>query len=72
MELDVPMEWVDKCQEDRDGKYEIHFVWNTNSEAAIFNPKTGKLLQGIAEDSREVYQIRCKNKDDTMDSDLVK
>lgn len=67
VELAIPCEWLAK-----DPQCEIHFIWNGNCEASLYNPKTGKHLSAITENVREVYHIKDgKNKNDLDDPGLV-
>jgi len=67
VELAIPKRWIDA-----NPNCEIHFIWNAGCEASLYNPKTGKLLQAITENVREVYHIKDgKDKNDINEDGIV-
>jgi len=60
VELAVPMEWIKK-------EYEVHFIWDSSSEAMVYNTD-GKPLQGLTGGSRISYVVYKKGQKNDLDS----
>ena len=66
VELAIPKRWIEE-----DPGCEIHFIWNADCEASLYNPKTVKHLSAVTH-GREEYHIKDgKQKNDLADPDLV-
>ena len=70
VDLKIPKKWLENSDA------EIHFIWEAECEASIYNRKTGKLLQALSqnENLRNYYHIKVGPKDsrnDAIDSDFI-
>ena len=65
VELKIPTGWAE------DPESEVHFRWNANCEASLYNPYTGKHLSALSSSGREVYKIKVAHrKNDLEDQEL--